>query len=366
MAAAALFFGCKGRHDVLATSDTGTGAGGGTAAGGAGGGATGHGGSSTSGHGGAGGQITGGGGTGTTGSGGAGVGGADAGPPGPTTLTVVAGVNDYPSLRLCFLGYPGGENGDAQPWPAGGLPFGHGQAVDVAKDLPAGVDVRPWVIAGDLAQAAGKTCGALLGAPDGGPPGLVTMALPVVPKSAFTSGRSLLLVPMGCLGGPTHVDASQTLACGASYAPDAPTASLAVVAMSRAVDPAHVGLQVVHADVAMPEVDVRVTPGLDGAAPWQVAPSLSLGSIGPAPPFTQLDAATYGSLDKAKVTTHNPGDPTPTSATLVAPLLAQAGLSAKDFADGSTFTLVAVGGYPGMPAGPWWQALTYAVVRAAP
>ncbi len=359
----ALAAGCSNRHDLLAASDS-SGAGGAaatttstaTTTGSAGGG----------GYGGAGGQPGGGGTTSssaTGGAGGAGGSAVDAGPPGPTTLTIVDGVADYPSVRLCLIGHPGGENGDAPPWPAGGLPFAHAEAVDVTDVIPAGVDVRPTVIAGDLAKTLGKTCSAILAAP---PEGVVTAALPVVPRSAFTSGKSLVMVPMGCLGGPAHVDASMKLACGDAYGPDAPTASLALVAVYHAADPGHVSLQVVHADLALPMVDVRVTPGTDGAAPWQVASSLSLGSVGPVPPFDDLDQVAYGALDKAFLSTHAPGDSTPTSATPIAPLLAQAGLDATDFVDGAGFALVAIGGYPGVQPAPWWHGLTYAVIRTAP
>lgn len=358
----AIAAGCTSRHDLLAASDP-TGTGGATTAststGGSGG--AGHGGGAA-GQGGAGGGTTTGSGA-AGGTGGAGGGAKDAGPPGPTALTVVNGINDYASVRVCFLGSPGGENGGAMPWPAGGLPFGHAQAVDLASVIPAEVDVRPVVLAGDLAQTVGKTCAELLAAT---PPGVVATALPIVPKSAFVSGKSLIMVPLGCLGGPTHVDAAQALACGSSYSVDTPTASLAVVAASRAVNPGRVSLQVVHANAALPTVDVRVTPGADGAAPWQLASGLSLGSVGPVPPFTELDRIGYGKLDQATLTTLAPGDSTPTSATLIAPLLAQAGIDAADFADGAGFTLVAVGGYPGLAAGPWWHALTYAVIRTVP
>jgi hypothetical protein len=361
LGAVAVALGCSGRHDLLAATDSTSGGDATTsstsstsssASGGAGhGGAGGHGGGAT---------ATGGGGAGA---GGAGTGGADAGPPGPTTLTIVNGVNDYASVRLCFLGHPGGEGGGAAPWPQGGLPFAKAHEASIASVIPASVDVRPTVLAGDLAQTLGMTCDEILAAP---PDGVRAAALPIVPKSAFTSGKSLVMVALGCLGGPDHVDASMKLGCGDAYTPVTPTASLAVVAVSRASDPSHVGLQVVHASLALPMVDVRINPGTDGAAPWQVASSVSLGSVDPVPPFADLDVVAFGALDKAFLSTHAPGDSTPTSATPFGPLLAAAGLEGKDFVDGAGFALVAVGGYPGVQPPPWWHALTYAVIRTAP
>lgn len=352
---------CSGRHDLLAASDTATG---GDGSGGATAATTGSGG----GH--AGGAAVGGGfGGDTTGSstgGAAGAGGGlatDAGPPPPTTLTLVNGLVDYPSVRLCFVGHPNGEGAKAAPFPPGGLPFGHAQAADIATTVPPGVDVRPTAITGDLSKVVGQSCEAILAAP---PAGVVTAALPIVPRSVFTSGKAVVLATVGCAGGPGHDDGTSKLGCGDGYAPEAPTATLAIVGVSRVSVPKKVGFQVVHADLAMPSVDVRITPGTDGAAPWQVASSLSFGSVSPTPPFSELDAIGYGSIDKALVTTLAPNDSTPTSATLLGPLFAQAGLDASALADGSSFALVAVGGYPGVQPPAWWRGLTYAVVRTAP
>src|SRR5262249_13622791 len=132
-----------------------------------------------------------------------GVGGME--PPGPTVLTIVNGVTDYDAIRLCALGYPNGENGDAAPWPsaASGLAFAHGAVVDPPSDLvPSGVDVRIHVLTGELDLAAGKTCAEIVASSGGGGsggagggPALQVTAMPVLPASVFDSGKSLLVVP---------------------------------------------------------------------------------------------------------------------------------------------------------------------------
>jgi len=47
-------------------------------------------------------------------------------------------------------------------------------------------------------------------------------------------------------------------------------------------------------------------------------------------------------------------------------VLANGPVAAGDVIDGEGFTLVAVGAYPGLTPGPWWHALTYALVRSDP
>src|SRR5262245_37471576 len=63
--------------------------------------------------------------------GGGGEGGMDAGPPGPSKLTILNGVNDYDAVRICFAPYPGGDP-QSMPWPAdaGGIPFASAIVVD--------------------------------------------------------------------------------------------------------------------------------------------------------------------------------------------------------------------------------------------
>lgn len=307
---------------------------------------------------------------GATGSGGAGAGG---GPPGPTKLTLVNGVTDYPAVRLCLLSHPGGENENTPPWPDSpeGLAFAHAKNVDLASVVPEGTDVRIHVLAGDLAAIAGKSCGEALALaapgddPDAGPP-IVAVPLAVLPAAAFASGKRLLVVVNGCLGGPGHTDPSEQIACGMGYSPTKPTAGLVALGTTPSKDPAHLAIQIVHAAVPMPPVDVRITPGIEGAPDWQVAPKLSLGAIGPQPAFTKLTAAQLGDFEKVVVKTFQPGSNVTTSATLFADVLASSELGPGDLVDGESIVLVAVGAYPGVPAGPWWHALTYALVRADP
>ena len=256
------------------------------------------------------------------------------------------------------------------PWPADdeGLAFAEGRVIDPLDSvIPSGVDVRITLVAGDLTQAIGATCAEIfaMADADAGAP-IVVKPLPVLPASVFTSGKSLLLVPMGCAGGSTHTDPLETLACGSTYSQATPNVTLAALGMSHDTDPSHVGLQVVHAAPGMPAQDFRITPGFDAAIESKVVNGLTMGALGPTPPFFGLSSLDVGAAAQAKISTYFPNDSFATSATLLSSIFATSKIGAADLDDGETFVLVALGAYPGIPAGAWWHALTYALVRANP
>jgi hypothetical protein len=291
-------------------------------------------------------------------------------PSGPTALTVVNGINDYDAVRICFL--PG-----QTPWPAApaGLPFAVGQVVDIAAALPAGSDVTPWVIAGNLAATAGLSCQEILalaqpdgGVADGGPaPPVVAAPLGVVPQGVLAAQRSLLLVPTGCMGGAGHdADAGATAGCGMGYTSQTPTTGVVLLAMSRIADTQHVSLQAVSASAALPPVNVHLQPGFTGAQVLTVAGSLAPGAIGPEPPFHMLAPADFGSLSKVQIGTFPLNGSSASSTTQLADVLATSAVGTDGFANGATLVLVAVGGAPGAAAGPFWHALTYALVKGNP
>jgi hypothetical protein len=303
----------------------------------------------------------------TTGAGGApttaGTGGV-AEPSGPTALTIVNGINDYAAALFCFL--PGDT-----PWPAAaGLPFATGQAVDLATALPAGADVTVWVVAGDLAATAGMTCTQILALAqpaDGGTSPIVATALAVIPQALLTSDKSLLLATTGCMGGSGHDDPNAaTNGCGAGYTSGTPTVSVAPLVMSRITDPNRVGLQVVNASALLPTSDVGVLPSLPQAMEVPLAPSLTPGAIGPYPPFEGLALAGYGPLAGVQIMTFVPGSSTVTSSTTLGPVLAASAVGTAGFVDGAGLVLVAVGGAPGVAAGAFWHAFTFALVKASP
>ena len=368
---------CSSNDFDLTPTASGSGAGGSGASSGSSTGTT-----STGNQGGAGGDTT------STSTGG--LGGSE--PDGPTKLTIVNGVNDHDAIRVCFTAYPDGA--DVSPWPAdvAGLAFAKAIVVDPPESIaPGGADIRPFVIGGDLAAIEGKSCNEILalaasgsggsggaGGGSGGaggsggttatppPPPIVAGPMPVIPASVLTSEKSLLLTFFGCLGGPGKTDSTQGLGCGFTYTPETPTASLTLVAMSRKTLPNAVAVQVVHASAAMQPSDVRVTPGYDGATDVPVAKALALGGLGPKPPFAGLARVDYGALTKVAIKTFAPNDIYATSALFIQDAFVNGGIKDTAFEDGSSFTFVAIGGYPGVPAQSFWRAFTYVMVASDP
>ena len=286
-------------------------------------------------------------------------------PGGPTALTIVNGIADYAAARFCFL--PGDT-----PWPAaaGGLPFAAGQAVDLAAALPTGTDVTPWVIAGDLAAAAGMTCTEMLALAqptDGGaPPPLVAASLGVIPQTVLASDRSLLLATTGCLGGAGHDAPGATGGCGMGYSSQTPTPGVVLLAMSRITDATHVSLQVVNASAVLSTTDVRLRPNVLSPTELNVAPSLVPGAIAPEPPFAALTLAQYGALGGVQIKTYSPGSSSATSTTALGDVLGESSVGTAGFVNGAELVLVAVGGGATVPVGAFWRALTFALVKAAP
>jgi len=394
----AAFLGCTEDHSLLApTSSSATSGAGGTTSGTTG---------DTTSSGGQGGQ----GGATSSSSSSSAVGGAE--PSGPTKLTILNGINDYDAIRVCFVPYPSGAA--VNPWPAspGGLGFSKATVVDPPDSIaPSGGDVQPFVIGGDLSAIEGMSCDQALalaaggsggsggastgsgGAGGGGaggsgaggsitgtggtgagagggeppvPPPIVVGAMPVIPGSVFTSEKSLLLVFFGCLGGPGHTDGTEGLGCGFAYKPDMPTASLTLVAMSRKKEPDRLALQFVHASASMQPSDIRVTPGFDAAVDVNAVKALALGGLGPKPPFVDLTRVDFGPLTKAALKTYAPNDIYPTSALFLQDAFVNGAVKDTAFVDGSSFTIVAIGGYPGVNIQSFWHPFTYTMIASDP
>ncbi len=345
--------GACGRNDDLGTDTSSGGASSSAGSGGTGGGASSTAASSSS----------------ASGSGGGG--GIDAGPTGPTRLTIVNGLVDYPAARLCFLP-------DDTPWPAAatGLAYGAASVVDpIAPTVPAGSDVTVWLVTGDLTQAAGKTCTQILalpppsgdaGAPDAGSAGVLSLQLAVIPQAVLSAQKSLLLVVTGCAGGPGHDDSSGGLACGMGYSPTSPTAGVLLGAMSRITDPGHVSLQVAAGSAGTPLGDVRVTPGLTTPTDAVIAPLISFGAIAPAPPFQGLSLNEFGDVGTAALKTFPQNSGTATSQIALGDVFAASAVKQADFLDGGGFVLVARGAHPALGGSTLFQKYGYTLVKADP
>lgn len=286
-------------------------------------------------------------------------------PDGVSKLTIVNGVNDYDAIRLCFIPWPDGGDATVFPTDTKGLAFAAPAVIDlISGPIPIGTDVYLHVIAGNLAKTSGKGCAEIIAG--GLDPDVLVVPLAVIPRAALEAPRSLLLVPHGCLGGPGHESDLATMACGKAYTIDTPTPGLLAAGMSRIVEPSVLSMQAAHAVVAMPEIDIGVLPGAQGGMTGYVAPSLTLGAVGKIPPFRKFAKANLGPIGATNIVTVPPGFGQPTSKSPLQEALGRGGLLEADFKDGSAYTFVAVGSPPTIPAGQFWHALTWTVVRSDP
>lgn len=341
---AGALFACEGNHSALVKDPDASGGSGGVVVGGEGGG----GGSDAGGFGGS--------------------GGVPVEPEGPTKLTIVGGVVDYDTVALCFVPFPIAGS-STPPWPSGGLDFAEARVVDPIDSLvPEGTAIDLWVIGGDLTGVFDQSCEETIANPSSLPDAIV-VELGVLPARVFAEQRSLLLVPHGCLGGPTHTDEDvvEALVCGPLYDPAVPSPGLLAGGMSRLIEPGNVGFQVALGVSAMLDpVEVRITRGIDGAQPSVLSPDVTVGAIRPFPPFASFSSSELGVVPNVKLSTVPMGMGNPTSEVTFAEALEQGGLTAADVVSSKNFVAVAVGAAAGLPAGPWWRPFTYVLVPADP
>jgi hypothetical protein len=280
-------------------------------------------------------------------------------PPGATKLTFVNGIVDEDSMRFCLVKYPDGPASE-HPWPsAAGLAFAAAGTIDINSVVPNGSDVEVRAVVGSASDVGSHDCAELTTAR-----GVSMLSLGVVPASAFEAGKSLLLVSYGCVGGPTHKDGMQALACGPGYTPTTPTAALALGFMSRLGSEQAVRMQFVDAIAAMTQpAQVAVVPGFDNLAGQQVVAHWTLGAILPFPPFDELSLDELGALPKAKLEVRPFGNPTTVT---FAQAFNGSELSLGAVKNGDSLVFVAVGAQPGVPVTPLWHPATFTVVAADP
>jgi hypothetical protein len=214
----------------------------------------------------------------------------------------------------------------------------------------------------DPGQDAGRDGGAESGA-DAAPPPIPSLRvsqLPVLPARVLREDAGYLLVASGCIGGPGVTNPSEVSICGANYAPDAPTLTETLVALSRTTKPNAVGLQFLVGTPAFGRSDLRLVPAV-GGDPIPIATDVGEGAIRPVTPAfgaTAFDVGRGSTVARVQV-----------SATGSDPVydmgwprtLAAGELDA--LSNDATYTLVLIGPSPGFSAQHWWNAPLVTVVR---
>jgi hypothetical protein len=275
-------------------------------------------------------------------------------PPGPTKLTIVAGVVDAAAIRVCFV-----ADGAPSPTPFPG-PEGLPYARSAVANPPEG-EVEMFVLAGDLGATGGKSCGELVTTP---PPGVVARSVGIFPDGVFSAERSILLVPNGCVGGDGHTDPLAASICGAGYDPAFGNVSVLAGFMSRIVQLDKVALQFAQASAAMAPYDLRVKSAQLAPAQLVVA-KWSVGAIAPFPPYMALSEQTLLSPDEARVGVYE-GAQNPIFEVPWSVAFGNGPLTAADVKNGRGLVFVAMGPAPTVNAGPWWNPHTYTVLLADP
>jgi hypothetical protein len=254
-------------------------------------------------------------------------------PAGDDVLTIVNGVVDAPSVRLCFGRLT--ETGEAGELVGAPLPTLAYAASAVLTELEgfsfADDAIVPWTFAGDFSLLEGLDCNEALELaieeeakvtpvePDEGSggasgeagaagaagvagapeiplemPALRARPLAALPAGTVNIGRSILMVLTGCIGGAAYTDAIDTSVCGEGYDPSTPTLQPLVVKLSRTPGFDKVGLQAVLASQAVVgTIDVRAS-GDDGTVSLTFASSVSFGAIEPRPADVRFGSTELG------------------------------------------------------------------------
>lgn len=298
--------------------------------------------------------------------GGGGAGGGEGGAPvveepdGPASMTIVNGIVDRDAMRMCFLKSPRDANDPAEPWPTGALEYA---TAATAPPLPEG-DVELVVLTGDLDAIGASSCRELADDP-GATEGLELLAIGVLPASAVTAPRSLLVAVTGCFGGEDHTTEMPQPICGAGYTPETPTPNVVIAPLSRVTDQLSVGIQIVNALTSAETVDGFMRPGFEGVQESVIAIDIAGGAAAPFPPSTVFSAASLGSASDAelRIVAFNglPND----GAFSVGDAMDHGGLDGTAFANGENVALVAVGPSPGVGAG-WWNDFAVVAVDSDP
>lgn len=337
---------------------------------------------------------------GGTGAGGAatgGVGGKYVEPRGRSVTTFVHGIVDAERIAFCFARH---DEADpvlvGNPLPSGGLAYAASFSVESLRGIDLETEpVLPYAIAGDLALVADMNCVEAVeraedemeavnavplgagGAPGAGgesgaggaaepprPPRLRVSSLPEIPARALADGYSSLYVARGCLGGPAFTHDLDTDACGASYQPNAPTASAVLVTLSRITGFGKLVFQGLHASLASPTLAVSSSPPDTAIRPTvPIVYNLDRGALSPRIPSAILSLAEFG-INVPEWTVQASNEGTVLTSELWPDVLERAGLEALE--DGRGYTLVVVGPRGDLGANGFWNPMAIGIVDNDP
>jgi hypothetical protein len=171
------------------------------------------------------------------------------------------------------------------------------------------------------------------------------------------------MVLSGCLGGAYYTDPKVTSVCGDDYTPSTPTALAVVVKLSREIGFDKVGLQAVHAALAVSgKIDVRASAE-DGLSPLTFSNDVAFGGIEPRPADVRFSPLELGA---------DRGDFGLQAADSKGVILEEAWSDV--FASSSvgsleplrTYTAIMIGPHPLLTKRGWWNPSAFALIDNDP
>jgi hypothetical protein len=327
----------------------------------------------------------------------------DVEPAGDDVLTIVNGVVDAASVRLCFshvaddgqpselVGSPLSELDYASslvlsevdgfsfaddalvPWVLAG-DFSRLVGLDCAESVALALEEEAKVTPSDVAGSAGENAGGAGGESAGGAPAASDMPpleepalrarpLGAIPAGTIAIGRSILMVLTGCMGGAAYRDTIETSVCGEAYTPATPTLQPVVVKLSREIGFDKVGLQAVQASLAVTgTIDVRAS-GDDGAVSLTFASSVGFGGIEPRPADVRFTPTELG-VAQSNFGLQAVDDSGVIFQETWADIRQASGLA--DIASARTYTAVLLGPNPLLLKTGWWNGAAFALIDNDP
>jgi hypothetical protein len=323
-------------------------------------------------------------------------------PPGRFSVTLTNGLVDADSARFCFVPVVMGEERRDQVFSVPELTFGKSLILSELRGIDRStMDIRPYVVVENGTGSAGQGCATLdmldgSAAEDAAAGKRFVAALPLIPAGTLAEGRSYLGVVTGCVrpwpfseveagvdggdagrddvaprddGGDAARDATvfrppaRAAICGP--ASGGPSAGLVLVRLSQRDVGAHLGLQAVHASMAVTIGRIAVV-GAGGSSPIFSA-DIGPFQITPRDMPVAVEKVLFGpTLGAASLQIGSPNGAFATVASPLANAFTASGIDETALRDGDLLSLVLIGAQPGQDPGPPWNATRVTIVRNAP
>lgn len=292
-----------------------------------------------------------------------------------TTLTLVHGLVDAGRSWLCR----GSADGQWSPRPSAVLEYGGASMLSGEEAAQLVEDGARWLVVTGPDEEPSQDCEELAALSRSGPSEpedagaasqrsreLRAIELPSIAAGSLVEERGYLMVLLGCVGASSHSSELQEAVCGVGYAPGRATATAVLAATSRRTRYDALGLQLLHASLAAPSIDVRSIPPEEGdGSVVTLARGVTVGSLVPRSVASGLGA-------DAHADPFDDGALRVTLADRFEPVFEEKWGSARSrsgtppLRDARTYAVVMLGPHPAIVGDAWWHGPAFAVVDNLP